>query len=102
MEKAGATEDSGHRHDATPWTQHNRVALCQATLSIGPYLLLKVQFQRRLFYPDVPALNQKGRDPLETPALLCKDRRAPFLRLLAGLASAISFARLRNGGHRNL
>jgi hypothetical protein len=61
------------------------VPLCQATLSIGPYLLLKVQFQRYLYYPDVPALNQEGRDPLETLALLCKDRRAPFLCLLADL-----------------
>ena len=34
-----------HRHDLTPWAHHNRVLLCQATLSIGPYLLLKVQFQ---------------------------------------------------------
>src|SRR5215213_3433299 len=86
MKKAGAPEDPAHRHDATPWTQHNRVALCQATLSIGPYLLLKVQFQRRLFYPDVPALNQKGRNSSGTLALLCKDRRVPFLRLLAALA----------------
>jgi len=35
-------------HDVTPWTKFNRVPLCQATLSIGPYLLPKVQFQRSL------------------------------------------------------
>ena len=59
----GAYKDSGHGHDVTPWTQHNRVALCQATLSIGPYLLLKVQFQHFLFYPHVPGFNPEGRDP---------------------------------------
>jgi hypothetical protein len=62
------------------------VPLCQATLSIGPYLLLKVQFQRYYYCQDVRALNQWGRHPLGTPALLRKDRRVPFLRLLAALA----------------
>ena len=41
-------KDFGRRHDVTPWTKNNRVPLCQATLSIGPYLLLKVQFQHYL------------------------------------------------------
>jgi hypothetical protein len=45
-ERAGPPKDPGRCHDATPWTQFNRVPLCQATLSIGPYLLLKVQFHR--------------------------------------------------------
>jgi hypothetical protein len=66
--KAGVPGDPGHRHDVTPWTHCNRVPLCQATLSIGPYLLLKVQFQRRLFYPDVPALNPQGPGPRRIPA----------------------------------
>jgi hypothetical protein len=65
--KAGVPGDPGHRHDVTPWTHCNRVPLCQATLSIGPYLLLKVQFQRCLFYPDVPALNPQGPGPRRTP-----------------------------------
>jgi hypothetical protein len=53
-EKAGAPKGSGLCHDATPWTQLNRVPLCQATLSIGPYLLLKVQFQRYFSFPNSP------------------------------------------------
>jgi hypothetical protein len=45
-EKAGAPyRGPGRRHDVTPWAHHNRVLLCQATLSIGPYLPLNVQFQ---------------------------------------------------------
>ncbi len=45
-------KDPGLCHDVTPWTHHNRVPLCQATLSIGPYLLLKVQFQRYFCFPN--------------------------------------------------
>ncbi len=51
--KAGAPNGSSLCHDATPWTHYNRVPLCQATLSIGPYLLLKVQFQRFASFPDM-------------------------------------------------
>ena len=44
-EKAGTPRRiPSHYHDATPWTQLTRVPLCQITLSLGPYLLLKVQF----------------------------------------------------------
>jgi hypothetical protein len=45
--KAGALRvgDPGHCRDVTPRTHLNRMPLCQGTLSIGPYLLLKVQFQ---------------------------------------------------------
>src|ERR671916_3210391 len=51
----------GHCHDATPWTQLNRVPLCQATLSIGPYLLLKVQFQHYFVSRTSLALNPTSR-----------------------------------------
>ena len=53
-------KDPGHRHDVTPWTHHNRVPLCQATLSIGPYLLLKVQFQHHFFTQRYPSLKPKS------------------------------------------
>jgi hypothetical protein len=36
------------------------VSLCQATLSIGPYLLLKVQFQHHHYSPDVPGLEPEN------------------------------------------
>jgi hypothetical protein len=36
------------------------VSLCQATLSIGPYLLLKVQFQHHNCSPDVPGLEPEN------------------------------------------
>ncbi len=38
-------------HDATPRPQTNRVALCQATLSIGLYLLLEGPVPTHLFIP---------------------------------------------------
>ena len=70
-EKAGAPDqDPGRRHDATPWARHNRALLCQATLSIGPYLLLKVQFQRFLFTLHIRALNPKSRSPDKDPGPL--------------------------------
>ena len=50
-----------HGHDVTPWTHLNRVPLCQATLSIGLYLLLKVQFQRYFVSQTSPALNSRSR-----------------------------------------
>jgi hypothetical protein len=34
--------------------------MSQATLSIGPYLLLKVQFQHHFYSPDLLALNRKA------------------------------------------
>ena len=37
---------AGPCHDVKPWTKSNRVALCQATLSIGLYLLLEGAFRR--------------------------------------------------------
>ena len=57
------TKTPAYRHDATPWTRHNRALLCQATLSIGPYLLLKVQFQHYFSTPHMPDLNLKSRSP---------------------------------------
>ncbi len=63
-EKAGAhDQDPGYSHDVTPWTRYNRVLLCQATLSIGPYLLLKVQFQHCLFTLHMPTFYPKSRSP---------------------------------------
>ncbi len=62
--RAGAPKDPGLCHDVTPWTHHNRVPLCQATLSIGPYLLLKVQFQHHFITqisqlkPEKPELDK--------------------------------------------
>jgi hypothetical protein len=53
--KTGVPKDPGNGHDATPWTEQNRVPLCQATLSIGPYLLLKVQF----LVPLISRLSQR-------------------------------------------
>jgi hypothetical protein len=38
-----------------PWTLHNRASACQATLSMGPYLLLKVRVQHRFFSRTFPA-----------------------------------------------
>jgi hypothetical protein len=67
--RAGAPiRGPGLCHDVTPWAHHNRVLLCQATLSIGPYLLLKVQFQHRLFTPHMPAFKrEKVGAPIRDP-----------------------------------
>src|SRR5215208_8413919 len=53
--RAGALMAPARRHDVTPWTHHNRVPLCQATLSIGPYLLLKGTVPTPYLYPRVLA-----------------------------------------------
>jgi hypothetical protein len=70
------TRDPGHCHDVKPWTHLNRVLLCQATLSIGPYLLLKVQFQHHFCSPNLLSLNPKSWS-LATPPRLSP---APILR----------------------
>jgi hypothetical protein len=40
-----------------PWCKSNRVALCQATLSIGLYLLLEGPVPTRILYPASRRIN---------------------------------------------
>ena len=42
----------GPCHNITPWTHYNRVLLCQATLSIGPYLLLSRYSPNTFLFPE--------------------------------------------------
>src|SRR5215211_4763046 len=44
-----------------PWCKSNRVPLCQATLSIGLYLLLEGPNPTRVFYPPRRRINNRIR-----------------------------------------
>ena len=48
---------TGPCHDVTPWSTNNRVTLCQATLSIGLYLLLEGAVPTTLLYPSSQTIN---------------------------------------------
>jgi hypothetical protein len=51
---------AGPCHDVTPWSSKKQSALCQATLSIGPYLLLEGPAPTRRSYPRALGLNAFG------------------------------------------
>jgi len=50
---------TGPCHDFKPWTTNNRVLLCQATLSIGLYLLLEGAFRQHHSTSPLPIVNIK-------------------------------------------
>ena len=79
-------------HDATPWTHQNKVPLCQATLSIGPYLLLSRYSSNTVLFPEHPRLKTQC-----SPSLLLRTLRVSrYARLvLSQLLGPVHFA-IRN------
>jgi hypothetical protein len=66
------------RHDVTPWTKINRALLCQATLSIGPYLLREGSVPTMFLYPRPLEDKPHGKEPTPfLPQRLCEYRGHP-------------------------
>ena len=61
------SKDAGHRHDVD--SSQQSTSMSQATLSIGPHLLLKVQFQHHFYSLDLLSINPKSWS-LATPPCL--------------------------------
>jgi hypothetical protein len=66
VEKASEAESedcTGPTTTRKPWCTSNRVALCQATLSIGLYLLLEGPVPTGVLYPARRRINLRIRTP---------------------------------------
>src|SRR5215204_781019 len=96
--EAGAPKDLGLCHDVTPWTHHNRVSLCQATLSIGPYLLLKVQFQHH-FITQISQLKPRWAKTWGSTKRAGTTEDKGKLWLILNFGFAISFQLARHRHH---